>query len=81
MSRTTQVAQQYLAHSLRPYLHKNTERFPWVNNLRIVYKDAMTYDPSTKKGGNSSNYVFRTVARAPQNKDLQLLTQELIYMK
>ena len=81
MSRTTQVAQQYLAHSLRPYLYKNTERFPWVNYLRIVYNDALTYDPSTKKGGNRANYVFRTVARAPQNKDLQLLTQELIYMK
>jgi len=41
----------------------------------------MTYDPSTKKGGNKANYVFRSVARSAQNKDLQLLTQELIYMK
>lgn len=41
----------------------------------------MTYDPSTKKGGNKANYVFRSVGRSAQNKDLQLLTQELIYMK
>ena len=81
MSRTNQIAQQYLAHSLRPYLYKNTDRFPWAHYLRIVYNDALTFDPATKKGGNKANYVFRTIARSSQNKHLQLLTQELIYKK
>ena len=81
MSRINELCQQYLAHTLRPHLYKNVERFPWAYYLRIVYNDALTFDPSTKKGGLKANFVFRNVARAPQNKHLQLLTQELIYLK
>ena len=81
MSRVNELCKQYLAHSFRPYFYKNVERFPMQNYLRIVYNDALTYDPATKKGGLKANFRFRSVARAPQNTDLQLLTQELIYMK
>ncbi len=81
MSRTNELCQQYLAHTLRPHLYKNVERFPWSHYLRIVYNDALTFDPSTNKGGLKANFIFRNVARAPQNKHLQLLTQELIYLK
>ena len=49
--------------------------------MRVVYNDALTFDPATKKGGLKANFRYRSVARAPQNKNLQLLTNELIYMK
>lgn len=62
-------------------MYKHADRFPWQNYIRIVYNDALTYDPANKKGGLKANFKFRSVARAPQNKDLQLLTQELIYYK
>lgn len=81
MSRVNELCKQYLAHSFRPYLYQHVERFPFHHYLRIVYNDALTFDPSTKKGGLKANFRFRTVARSPQNKHLQLLTQELIYMK
>lgn len=81
MSRVNELCKQYLAHSFRPFLYKQTERFPFYQYLRIVYNDALTFDPATKKGGLKANFRFRSVARAPQNKSLQLLTQELIYMK
>ncbi|TNV76309.1 hypothetical protein FGO68_gene12209 [Halteria grandinella] len=81
MSRLNEVCQQYLAHSFRPYLYKNTERFPWHNYLKIVYNDALTFDPATKRGGNKAGYKFRTLARAPQNKHLQHLVNELAYAK
>ena len=81
MSRVNELCKQYLAHSFRPYLYQHVERFPMQNYLRIVYNDALTYDPSSKKGGLKANFRFRNIARASQNKDLQLLTQELIYMK
>lgn len=35
----------------------------------------------TKKGGLQANFIFSNVARAPQNKHLQLLVNELIYQK
>lgn len=79
--RKTELAQQYIAHTLRPYLYQQTERFPWQNYIKIVYNDALTFDPKSKKGGLKANFQFRQNARSPQNKDLQLLTQELIYRK
>lgn len=79
--RKTEIAQQYLAHTLRPYLYEHTERFPWQNYVKIVYNDALTFDHKTSKGGLKANFQFRQNARAPQNKSLQLLTQELIYRK
>lgn len=74
MSRTNELCQQYLAHTLRTYLYKHTDRFPWQMYLRIAYNDALTYDPATKKGGLKANFQFSNVARAPQNRQLQLLT-------
>jgi len=65
MPRTNELCQQYLAHTLRPYLYKHTDRFAWNQYLKIVYNDALTYDPSTKKGGLRANFVFSNVARAP----------------
>jgi hypothetical protein len=41
------------------------ERFPWQNYLRIVYNDALTYDPASKKGGLKANFVFPRIARSP----------------
>lgn len=81
MSRINELCQQYLAHSLRPYLYKNTERFPWHNYIKIVYNDALTFDPATKRGGNKAGYKFRTFARSSQNKHLQHLVNELTYQK
>ena len=49
--------------------------------LRIVYNDALTYDPATKKGGLRANFQHSRVARAPQNRDYQLLMHELAYLK
>ena len=81
MSRINELCQQFVAHSLRPRLYQQADRFPWHLYLRIVYNDALTYDPATKKGGLKANFVFPKVARSAQNKNLQLLISELIYQK
>lgn len=81
MARINEIAQQYLAHSIRPYFYKNADRFPWSHYVRIVYNDALTFDPQTKKGGLRANFQFSKNARATQNKNLQLLQQEIIYKK
>lgn len=81
MSRYNELCQQYLAHSLRPYIYKHADRFPMQNYLRLLYNDALTYDAHTKKGGVKASLNFKNIARAPQNRDLQLLFNELAYLK
>ncbi len=65
MSRLNELCHQFVAHSLRPRLYEQMERFPWQNYLRIVYNDALTYDPASKKGGLKANFVFPRIARSP----------------
>ena len=81
MPRWNQVCQQYLAQSQRPFFYKNASLFPWHYYVRIVYNDALTYDPVTKRGGLRGNWRFSQIARATQNKHLQLLISELQYLK
>jgi len=68
--RLSSIGIQYLAESLRPYIHTNIKTFPLSQYLRLIWNDALTYDASTKRGGLRANYKNSTVARAPQNKSL-----------
>lgn len=62
-------------------MYKHNDRFPWANYLKIVYNDALTFDPKTKTGGLKNNFKFSSFIRAAQNKHLQLLINELTYKK
>lgn len=66
-----------MAETIRPFVHQNIKKYHLSDYLRIVYNDAMTYDAATKTGGLRANFKYSQVARAPQNKHLQLLIQEL----
>eukprot|EP00347_Sterkiella_histriomuscorum_P007029 403350518 len=79
--RRSLIGMQYLAESIRPFVQKNVQRFPMSQYLRIIYNDALTYDPKTQTGGLKCNYKNSSVARAPQNRHLQLLMNELQTLK
>ena len=68
---------QYLAESIRPFMHSQIKTYPLSAYLRLVWNDALTYDPATKKGGLKYNLKNSQVARSPQNRGLQLLALEL----
>ncbi len=65
IGRLDQLGVQYLATSLRPYFYKHADRFPLQNYVRIVYNDALTFDPKTKQGGLKANFLIPKVSRAP----------------
>lgn len=81
MSRKYEVAQQYLCHSLRNYMYNNIKQYPWHYYLRVVYNDALTYNPQTKEGGYKAHFKYPQIARATQNKEMQGFINELIYLK
>ena len=81
MSRLYEQGMFFIGSSFRRTLTDKSQRFPWHQWVRLAYNDALTYDPSTGKGGVKASWRFREIGRAPQNRALLGLAVELQNMK
>ena len=71
----------FVGSSFRRMLNTEVKRFPWHYYVRLVYNDALTYNPATGTGGVKASWKFRQFARSPQNMDLQAYAIRLVEMK
>ncbi|CDW89112.1 cytosolic ascorbate peroxidase [Stylonychia lemnae] len=81
VSRPVDLVIQHLAVQIRPWYHNTFKRFPIQDYVRLIYNDALTFDPVTKRGGLRANFRYPSVARNHHNRRLQLLASELEYLK
>ena len=70
-----------LGSAFRRTLVEKHDRFPWYNWIKLVYNDALTYNPATGAGGVKASWRFREFSRLPQNKPLYALALELESLK
>ena len=60
----------FVGASFRRSLTTQNERFPWHQWVRLVYNDALTYNPQTGSGGVKAAWRHRQFGNSPLNKAL-----------
>jgi hypothetical protein len=66
--RVFEEAMFFVGSSFRRSLTTHHERYPWHQWVRLVYNDALTYDPATGHGGVKSAWRYRQFGNSPLNK-------------
>ena len=60
----------FVGSSFRRSLYSKNNRFPWHHWVRLVYNDALTFDPASGKGGVRGSWRFSQFARSQHNRPL-----------
>lgn len=68
--RVYEQAMFFVGNSFRKSLSTQSNRFPWHQWVRLVYNDALTYDPATGNGGVRAAWRHRAFGNSPLNKAL-----------
>lgn len=70
-----------LGNQFRTTLNTRPQQFPWHHWVRLTYYDALTWAPGVSGGGVKASWRINEVQRAPHNRPMIALAQELQYMK
>jgi hypothetical protein len=79
--RVYEQAMFFVGTSFRRSLTTHNQRFPWHQWVRLVYNDALTYDPSTGTGGVRAAWRHRQFGNSPLNKALLGYANHLEHLK
>ena len=80
-TRLYEEAMFFVGSSFRRSLTTHKQRFPWHYWVRLVYNDALTYDPNTGKGGVRANWKMRSFGNSPLNKSMYGYMNYLEHLK